>query len=65
MIEIQNGEGVIRVEKSEYRGRVGLDIRRYYWDEENGEWRPTKKGIRIGEELVEEVLSAAVEEMDL
>ena len=59
-IEIQNGNGVIRVQASEYRGEMGLDIRRYYLDDQ-GEWKPTRKGIRIPEHLVEPVLSAMVE----
>ena len=59
MTDIQNGDGIIRIEASEYRGESGLDIRRYYLDDE-GEWRPTRKGIRIAEHLVEEVLSAMV-----
>ena len=64
MIEIQNGSGVIRVEASEYRGELGLDVRRYYLDD-SGEWKPTKKGIRVAEWLVEELLAAMVEEAGL
>jgi len=64
MIEIQNGSGVIRVEASTYRGELGLDVRRYYLDD-SGEWKPTKKGIRVALWLVEELLAAMVEEAGL
>ena len=63
-MDIQNGSGIIRIEASEYRGELGLDIRRYYWreatDTEPAGWAPTRKGIRIAEHMVEEVLSAMV-----
>jgi len=34
----------IRIQRSEYKGHELIDIRVYY-EAENGEWKPTKKGI--------------------
>ena len=36
-------------------GRFWIDIR-HYFKNENGDWYPTKKGIRIGEKNFEELI---------
>lgn len=48
---------------STYKGKKSLDVRRYYEDE-NEEWRPTSKGIRIPAESVGEILLPLLEWSD-
>lgn len=53
-----SGEPVIRepifVKLSSYRNAKFIDIRKYY--EDNGEWRPTKKGITLNDEQLDDLL---------
>ena len=53
-----SGEPIIRepifVKLSSYRNAKFIDIRKYY--EDNGEWRPTKKGITLNSEQLDELL---------
>ena len=58
MIDIETGSGVIRVQKSSFKGHDFIDVRKFYFDEESGELRPTKKGISISPDLVPQVLEA-------
>jgi hypothetical protein len=54
--EIERGETeVIRVSTAEYKGRKYVDVRIYFADDE-GEWKPTKKGVTIQPDKVEEFL---------
>ena len=63
MKEIQkNSREIIRIEESEYEGHKFVDCRIYYDD--NGEWRPTKKGISFSHKIAHEVVEAIVETME-
>jgi hypothetical protein len=42
---------VVRVSAEEFKGRKYLDIRVYFEDE--GEWKPTKKGVTIQPDKVD------------
>jgi hypothetical protein len=42
----KNATEVVRVSLREYRGRQLIDVRVYYSDDE-GEYRPTKKGVSL------------------
>ncbi len=54
--EIERGETeVMRVSTEEYKGRKYVDVRIYFENNE-GEWKPTKKGVTIQPEKVEEFL---------
>jgi len=53
----------IVVSRSVFRGHEGIDIRKYYYDE-TGELRPTRKGIWIRVELIEEIIEAIQEELE-
>lgn len=55
---IESGSMKIVVQWSEFNGRLGMDIRKFYQDKETGEMKPTKKGIWIGEDQVGEVFTA-------
>ena len=61
MKDIEYGSGIIRVTKSEFKGNTYIDIRKYYLDKDTDEYKPTKKGISIPENLVEEVLKSLKE----
>jgi hypothetical protein len=45
----KNATEVIRVSITEYRGRKLIDMRVYYSDDE-GQYRPTKKGVSLAVE---------------
>lgn len=54
--EIERSETeLLRVECSNYRGRDFLSVRIYYLAD-NGEWRPTKKGITVKPDKVDELI---------
>ena len=42
----KNATEVVRVSLTEYRGRKLVDVRVYYSDDE-GQYRPTKKGVSL------------------
>ena len=56
----------VRVAIEEFRGRYGIDIRIFFVTE-SGDWRPTKRGIRIPVEQKDELVAAIekVSEQDL
>lgn len=55
--EIQkNSTEKIRVTLSEYKGYQFIDIR-VYFEADNGEWKPTKKGIAISPDKIDEIIS--------
>ena len=56
--DIKYGKSVIRVQKTIYKEKTYLDIRKYYLEEETEEYKPARKGITIPIELVEEVKTA-------
>ncbi len=47
----------IRIQRSEYKGHELIDIRVYY-EAENGEWKPSPKGITFKVELLEDIIEA-------
>ncbi len=57
----KNALEIIRVQRSEYKGREFVDIRVHYQDDE-GEYKPTKKGIAINPSLVGDLVKALEEE---
>lgn len=51
--EIERGETeVLRVSTEEYKGRKYVDVRIYFENDE-GEWKPTKKGVTIQPDRIE------------
>jgi len=64
--QVEKGEDIVRVALTEFRKRQYIEIRTYYMADD-GEWRPTKKGITLSPDLMREVhsaLSSAFEELD-
>ncbi len=51
----RNETEVLRVSAEEYKGRKYVDVRVYFANDE-GEWKPTKKGVTIQPEKVEEFI---------
>ncbi len=45
----------LRVEASNYKGSDFISVRIYYLAD-NGEWRPTKKGITVKPEKIDELI---------
>ena len=52
-VEKREGER-IRIGFNEYEGREYIDIRQYFQNEE-GEWRPTKKGVTLPTDRLQEL----------
>ena len=59
----RNDTEIVRVSKREFRGHEFLDLRIYYQDDE-GDYKPTKKGITINPKLVDELIDALNKEKD-
>ncbi len=53
----KNATEQVHVSLREYRGHQLIDLRVYY-QAEDGEWRPTKKGISLSVELFPELKQA-------
>lgn len=46
----------LRVSLENFKGRDYIDLRIYY-QEDNGEWKPTKKGVTVSPEKIDEIIS--------
>ncbi len=55
--DIEKGEDLVRVNATEFKGRQYIEVRTYYMAED-GEWKPTKKGITLSPDLMEKVHEA-------
>jgi hypothetical protein len=53
----KNAKEKIRVSIEEYKGHRFVDCR-VYFQNEAGDWRPTKKGIALNDECIDPVISA-------
>ncbi len=55
--EIERNETeVVRVGVEEYKGRKYVDIR-IYFENDAGEWKPTKKGVTVSPEKMAEFIA--------
>lgn len=64
--DIEKGTDLVRIELSEFKGNQYIGARIYYMDDK-GDWKPTRKGITLTPELMEQVrdsLSEALEEIE-
>ena len=64
--EIEKGEDLVRVSLTEFKGRQYVEIRTYYMADD-GEWKPTRKGITLAPDLMKQVSNAlisALEDLD-
>ena len=54
--EIQkNMKEVVRISVEEYKGHKFVDCR-VYWQDEAGDWKPSKKGIALNDECLDGVI---------
>lgn len=60
----RNDLEIVRVEKREFKGHEFVDIRIYYQDE-SGEWKPTKKGVTINPDKIDELVEALKKEKEV
>lgn len=51
----RNPTEVLRVSLENFKGRDYIDLRIYYQDD-NGEWKPTKKGVTLAPDKIDEVI---------
>jgi hypothetical protein len=56
----KNATEVVRVSLTEYRGRKLVDVRVYYSDDE-GQYRPTKKGVSLSVDVYPDFKRALLE----
>jgi hypothetical protein len=64
--QIEKGEDVVRIALTEFRKRQYIEVRTYYMGDD-GEWKPTKKGITLNPDMMREVhkaLGMALKELD-
>ena len=57
MVDIIIGNNLIRVQKTNFKGKDYIDIRKFYQDE-NEEWKPTRKGVTVPIDFAEKVSQA-------
>ena len=65
--ELDKGEDQVRVSLSEFHGRQYVDVRAFYMADD-GEWKPTRKGVTLNPELMREVHDAigkSLEELEV
>jgi hypothetical protein len=56
----KNSNEKIRVNLAEYRGYKFIDIR-VYFEDDNGEWKPTKKGVTVSKDNVDTLVNLLLE----
>jgi hypothetical protein len=64
--DIEKGNDLVRIELSEFKGNQYIGARIYYMDDK-GDWKPTRKGITLTPEMMEQVrdaLSEALKEVE-
>ena len=64
--QFEKGEDVVRVALTEFRKRQYIEVRTYYMADD-GEWKPTRKGITLNPDLMKEVhqaLGQALKELE-
>ena len=63
MVLIEKTENTaVQISATEFKGRRFLDVRNFFRNKETGEWMPTKKGISIPEDFIDEVIEAMMHE---
>ena len=61
--EIEKGEDLVKVSLTEFKGRQYVEVRTYYMADD-GEWKPTRKGITLSPDLMKQVNTALSEALD-
>ena len=61
MKDVSYGNNIIRIQKTIYKDKTYIDIRKYYKDEETDEFKPTRKGITIPFDIAEDILKTGID----
>ena len=61
----KNSSEVYRIYEKEYEGYKFIDVRIYYMDKYSGEDKPTKKGISIMPNNVEDIINGILKAMEV
>lgn len=61
--EFDKGEDQVRVSLSEFHGRQYIDVRVFFMADD-GEWKPTKKGLTLAPDLMRDVHEAIGKGLD-
>jgi len=61
----KNSNEVYRIFEKEYEGYKFIDVRIYYMDKNSGEYKPTKKGISIMPNNVEDIINGILKAMEV
>lgn len=61
-IRTKSDKEEIRVERSDYKGRDYMSVRKWF-RADSGDWLPTKKGITFEVEYSREVIEAMIAEL--
>jgi len=61
----KNSTEVYRIFEKEYEGYKFIDVRIYYMDKNSGEYKPTKKGISIMPNNVEDIINGILKAMEV
>jgi hypothetical protein len=61
----KNSSEVYRIYEKEYEGYKFIDVRIYYMDKATSEYKPTKKGISIMPNNVEELINGILKAMEV
>lgn len=51
----RNPTEVLRISLENFKGRDYIDLRIYFQDD-NGEWKPTKKGVTLSPDKIEDII---------
>ena len=54
----KNTREVIRVQRTQFKGYELVDVRVFYQDEDAGEYRPSRKGISLKQNLLPQLINA-------
>jgi len=57
VVGIEKGAECIRARITEMDGKRRLDLRTFYQDDD-GEWKPTRRGVSVPEDLLEDLRGA-------
>ncbi len=52
----RNQTEILRVSLENFKGRDYIDLRIYYLDENGKEWKPTKKGVTVAPDKLDQVI---------
>ena len=62
MVEIKkNNTEIIRISQSEFKGKSFIDCRVWFREDDNSDWKPTKKGIAFNPSVTKELVEGLLQ----